>query len=78
MRRASKIRFVKTSISLPKFLWDFAIVEAEREGFPSVSAYLCQLMRSEWKQAGGVASQLNEPAPIYAVKRKGIDHAKQP
>jgi hypothetical protein len=60
MKRGFKApKLVKTSISLPKQLWDFAVASAQVEGYNSVSAYIAELIRAD---RSSKAKQLVGPA----------------
>lgn len=48
MKRKPKApKLIKTSISIPEVLMDFAVKQCEKRGFSSFSAYLASLIRDQ-------------------------------
>jgi Arc/MetJ-type ribon-helix-helix transcriptional regulator len=61
---AGAVKIIKTSISLPEPLLDFAEQRQSTEGFYSLSAYLTHLIRmdKERKESGASRNQTTAPA----------------
>lgn len=79
MKRRSKSTFVKTSISLPDKLWGFAVDQAEKEGFNSVSAYLSYLVRRDRDHMVEIkdTAARHKPMHVHPKKAPTVIHQNQ-
>ena len=68
MKRKPKApKLIKTSISLPEVLWDFASRRCEEEGFSSFSGYIAALIRADRERC---------PPTVYPANRVELNETK--
>ena len=76
-RKPKPIKVVKTSISIPQVLMEFAEKQLEKEGFSSFSAYLAALIRADKDRREGSSGETASTFPPSKSERVELNERRE-